>query len=1217
MRRFLMLTLVFLMTWNSHAQKKGQWSLQVKEGTSLEKYSRNRTLPERYVVFHLEKAPELEEDQEISLPMPDGRLSDFVIERHDVLSTELSAKYPEIQSYRGYLRADPEHQIFISKGRDGFFGMGFSPGQGQYFFDPIDGLENDFIVYKKSDLPASSLDFLCEVGSLSGKAASSEVHVSARQNSDLSARGAGDGQLRTFRLAVATTAEYSNFHLNNQSVSASASESEKKEAVLSAINTTMTRVNGIFERDVALTMELVAGNDELIFFDAATDGLSNFDAGDLIDESQEVIDEVIGYDNYDIGHTFSTGGGGLAMLRSPCTTNKAMGITGSSYPLGDAYDVDFVAHEMGHQFGATHTFNGTDGSCSGNKTVSTAVEPGSGSTIMSYAGLCSGINVQNLADSYFHTVSIAQMVDNTYSGNSDCGALSSLGNQAPVADAGTDYVMPISTPFILSGFASDADSENLTYSWEQIDNGTASAPPSSDDVAGPVFRSYAPVEESWRSFPVQSAVLSGENGAQWEVLPSVWRDLNFAFTVRDNHPGGGQSDVDYTLISVIEEAGPFEISSWNSSGEVLEGGTSVELTWEVAGTDQAPIGVEFLDLWVSYDNGVSFELYQEKLVNNGVYDMIVPNVDSDGFRVMLKAVDHIFYDINNHAVQVQRSDFSFEFVERDLEVCLPGDAVYELTYSAAEGFGSEVSLSVSGLPEGAQASISPEVVQTDATAVEIVISGLNTEMIGTYNLEFLGVDASSSQEKIVDLSLRVLNAELDSQLLVSPEQDEVTEGLSVMFSWETQENATEYLLEVSKSSDLSNPVLSQIFTGASYVYEGLESDQTYYWRVSPSNLCGTGASSEVASFQSANIVEEKAEYSGGDLSIPDSDSKGISAVVRVVNDFVINDVNVGVEITHPWAGDISLVLISPSGTSVDLIYQNALDSGDNFEQTVFDDQASVSIGLASAPFTGSFRPQESLSNFNEELSKGDWVLRVVDEASGDLGVLTGFYVALSGVVNDDVDGDGVLNSEDNCPYVANSDQLDSDGDGIGDVCEEDSGGIDLDTDLDGVADNIDNCPLSYNPDQADFDFDGIGDVCDDDIDGDGVPDLIDNCPRTFNDDQLDIDGDGIGDVCDSDISMDIAIPNGLSPNGDGLNDVWDLSVLSVVYQSVEVFIYSSSGELLFHDQDYQNNWSGQRNVGVSGPLEVGSYYYVIRANQAISSIYLQELSLSDWVYLNY
>src|SRR5690606_38438515 len=262
------------------------------------------------------------------------------------------------------------------------------------------------------------------------------------------------------------------------------------------------------ENDLAIRLEIIDDNDLIIFLDPETDGLTNNNSETIINkEIQPLIDAAIGASNYDIVHVFtktSSGGDGIAQLRSVCTSNKARGVTGFFSPTGDSFDIDFVAHEMGHQFGATHTFNN---SCNANRTNATAVEPGSGSTVMSYAGICPD-NVQGNSDGYFHAVSISQIWDNIIYGNSSCATETAITNQAPVIAALSNYTIPARTAFVLEASVSDLDGDVLTYSWEQQDNEVAVQPPAADSKAGPLFRSRPPNQSSKRFFPNAEALLT-------------------------------------------------------------------------------------------------------------------------------------------------------------------------------------------------------------------------------------------------------------------------------------------------------------------------------------------------------------------------------------------------------------------------------------------------------------------------------------------------------------------------------------------------------------------------------------------------------------------------------------------------------------------------------------------------------------------------------------
>ena len=382
----------------------------------------------------------------LSFPNEKGQLEKYQVFEVSILEESLQKKHPNIKSYIGKGIDNPSSVVRFSVTSIGLHAMVLQKSGDAVYIDPYTSNKESYIVYTKKNLSEVN-QFECKFDELNSESKFETSNVSAKNNN------ADDGILRTFRLAIATTGEYSQFHLNNQGISSNATDEVKKDAVLSAIVVTMTRVNGVFEKDVALTMQLVANNTDIIFLDPLTDNFTNNDGSNLINESQTVIDAAIGSENYDIGHTFGTNGEvSRAQRASVCIpSDKARGITGSSSTLGDPFAIDFVAHEMGHQFGANHTFNSDSGGCGGsNRNGGTAVEPGSGTTIMGYAGLCSPYDVQQHSDAYFHLVSIREMWSNITSGNSTCAAKDPTGNKAPILEALSSYTIPVSTPFILN-----------------------------------------------------------------------------------------------------------------------------------------------------------------------------------------------------------------------------------------------------------------------------------------------------------------------------------------------------------------------------------------------------------------------------------------------------------------------------------------------------------------------------------------------------------------------------------------------------------------------------------------------------------------------------------------------------------------------------------------------------------------------------------------------
>ncbi|WP_428741848.1 reprolysin-like metallopeptidase [Tenacibaculum sp.] len=577
-------------------------------------------------------------------PNSDGHLEAFRVREASILEPDFQAKHDNIRSYVGQSVENPESVIYFSITPQGLHAMTLSSKHGVQFIDPYSSGNNTYVVYNKKDLPKLNDLYSCII----------PKEYTSFKNSSISktksSLNANDGKLRTFRLALACTVEYATFQVNAANLS-TGTDTEKKAAVLAAMVVTMTRVNGIFKRDLSLQMTLV-NNDNIIFL-AEPDGLTNNDANLLIDESQTVIDAAIGSSNYDIGHTFSTGAGGLAQLSSSCNnTTKAMGVTGLSTPVGDAYDVDFVTHEMGHQFGAPHTFNGDALYCGDNRTPSNAYEPGSGSTIMAYAGLCSPQNVQSSSDAYFHQKSLQMIWDNITSGVSTCANASavSTGNTAPTAEAGNSYTIPKSTPYKLVGASTDVDgTATHTYTWEQYDLTATPGMPFETNVDGPLVRSFEGTTNPVRYIPRLEGLLISNGSTDWEKLASVSRPINFQLTVRDNDTRGGQTATDNMTATVDASKGPFMVTSQNTSGISWGVGSSQTITWDVAGTNTSPINTTNVNILLSTDGGLTYPTtLASNVPNNGSYLISsVPNNPAPYCRIMVEPVNNIYFAINS------------------------------------------------------------------------------------------------------------------------------------------------------------------------------------------------------------------------------------------------------------------------------------------------------------------------------------------------------------------------------------------------------------------------------------------------------------------------------------------------------------------------------------------------------------------------------------------
>ena len=578
----------------------------------------------------------------LQVPMPDGSMAEFAIWQTDLMHPDLAAKYPQIQTWIGQGITDPNASARFDWGLRGFHGMILSP-QGTVYIDPLQrGDLSHYQSYLKQHAqrrhPAIADQVIQAEGSLDvAKSSSHEPRAQAA------------GTLRQYRLAIAATGDYSHFHDAPALPMAGLAD---KAVVLSEMVNAVNRVVGIYEREFSVRMQLVANNDAVIFqhplADPYVDGaLTGLEGLPMLFTNTPILDALIGAENYDIGHVFSVGGGGVAQLGSVCGGSKGAGVTGLPEPVADPFYVDYVAHEIGHQFGANHTFNGVNGSCSGgNRNGSTAYEPGSATTIMGYAGICGDDNIQNNSDDYFHGVSfdeVHQFV--SQAGGLSCAEEIEIDNQAPIANAGRGgFSIPHSTPFELTGTASDPDGDAWTAQWEQFDLGPAiqagGAP-----AEGPLFRSYQPSTSTTRVFPRMEDLAANRSDIA-EVLPQGARDLSFRFTVRDNHPGSGGIANALLRFKVAGDAGPFRVTA-PAGGSSYPLNEAITVNWDVANTDAAPVNCSHVDISLSEDGGLSYPIsLLNTTANDGEESVTLPGQNIADARIKVKCSDNVFFAIS-------------------------------------------------------------------------------------------------------------------------------------------------------------------------------------------------------------------------------------------------------------------------------------------------------------------------------------------------------------------------------------------------------------------------------------------------------------------------------------------------------------------------------------------------------------------------------------------
>lgn len=575
----------------------------------------------------------------ISFPNSDGKLEHFKVRENSNFDPQLAAKYPDIKSYVGEGMGDSNSTVYFSISPLGLSSMEIYGDKSAVFIEPYTKDLSTYVVYRKSDKKDDLNKFECTVIDVAQKGISSTDNLAARPNAD-------DAKLRTFRLALSSTGEYTAYFGGT------------KANALAAMNNTMTRVNGVFEKDFSARMVLIANNDAVIYTNSSTDpysaasGMSSWNS-----QLQSTLTSVIGEANYDVGHLFgaSGGGGNAGCIGCVCVNgSKGSGYTSpaDAIPSGDNFDIDYVAHELGHQFGGNHTFSMS------NEGTGVNMEPGSGSTIMGYAGITSQ-DIQAHSDSFFHAVSIQQITDNIKA--KTCPTSTSTGNSVPTANAGADYTIPKGTPFMLTGAGTDANGDALTYIWEQMNNASssqtgASSAASATKATGPTFRSWTPQTTPTRYFPRMASVLTGATttaGSEItvEALSNVARTYNFRFTVRDNRAGGSGNNSDDAVITVNGTAGPFSVSSQNTA-TTYSGGTSQTITWNVAGTTANGVNAANVDILWSTDSGNTWTTLLSGTPNDGSQAVTIPNVSTTTGRIMVKGSNHIFFDVNNANITV-------------------------------------------------------------------------------------------------------------------------------------------------------------------------------------------------------------------------------------------------------------------------------------------------------------------------------------------------------------------------------------------------------------------------------------------------------------------------------------------------------------------------------------------------------------------------------------
>ena len=663
MKRLLCLLIATAIFAQAYAQKKNFWTEHTaKDSIKTHKSVARNSFPKEYKLFDIDEASfknellsivgkkSIKKSTIISLPNADGKSEDFELTEASNFDSTLQARFPEIRAYSGKGINDKSATVKVSISPDGIQSMVFRVGRENEFIEAYSEDKKTYAAFR-SQRKAGQVPWNCST-------VDKQLVSSLNQQvigSGLTARSGAD--LKTLRLAQSCNGEYAKYF--------GATDSTQVAKVLSAYNATLTRCNGVYEKDLALHLNLIDASTNVIYYNASTDPYTTMSSWNS--QLQSTLTAKIGEANYDIGHMFgATGGGGNAGCIGCICTNgsKGSGITSPAdgIPQGDNFDIDYVVHEVGHQLGANHTFSMS------NEGTGVNMEVGSGITIMGYAGITSQDVAPHSID-IFHQASINQIQTNL--GNKACPVTTSIaGNNAtPVVAPMSNYTIPKSTPFVLTGSATDTNGDILTYCWEQNDNASSSQTGSSSvasvtKATGPNWISNKPTVSPTRYFPQMSTILAGKlvtgpltGGdaiANTEALSSVARTLNFRLTVRDNVPYSsvapitvGQTAYTDVAVTVNANAGPFEVTSPNAA-VTLGIGTTQTITWNVNNTNASPINCANVKISLSTDGGLTFPtVLAASTPNDGTEDLILPSTATNTGRIKIEAVDNIFFDVSN------------------------------------------------------------------------------------------------------------------------------------------------------------------------------------------------------------------------------------------------------------------------------------------------------------------------------------------------------------------------------------------------------------------------------------------------------------------------------------------------------------------------------------------------------------------------------------------
>lgn len=987
MRSVLLLIFLFLFAALSYAQ---EW---IPDNSDNSSRTESQEYPQQTMLFHLKDFPtDLRSGDILKIPFTTSSFHSFEVTETPVFSPELQNQFPGIRSFqlqsgesRGTIAVSPEG-----------ISVWFHQNGKEYSLEKTgEGL------YRLRNTGAVTAIDRKDEKILLGKCLTSdaEAHFSDLHPEEKSIRAADLVTLHKYRLAISATSSYVAQHGGSL------------ETVMSRINEVFTRVNAVFRKEVAVEFEIIPESISLIFVDESDDPYSEGNNNRMLNKLDELLLTQIGRSHFDVGHLLATDCG-----RGTAGVSAGIG-TICGFDKGKALSCDLtnnlqdyvrvLTHELGHQLGASHTWSNCPPNNESQRSSPTAYEPGSGSSIMSYIGSCGPENLTNIPGPlYFHTGSVIEIQNFIRHGDGkSCVETTTSANHQPEiisTNIPEDEVLfiPVETPFLLDGEATDPDGDVLSYSWDQLDIGPIS-PLGSPIRSGPSVRSFAPAPGSRRYIPRPDSKPESRHSSE-EVLPTYSRDFTFSFTVRDNFEAAGGLSHKIVNFKSTEKAGPFFLSYPNKKEDVLYAGSLTTVRWDVAHTDRDPVNVRSVMIKMSTDGGQTFPvILAENTENSGTADVQIPDLISDSVRFMVQAGNHIFFDISEENLSViypDRPTIGLNIEPSRQVLCLPGKARIEVEAFPVLDFDGKVHLSLRHSYPDISISI-PD------TAVEVFRPvRLEIEVPSDFPSDTLRFELEATASGIDtirrEITLFIVNNNHDELTLLSPVGNTLQTAIRPDFEWTPTPNAKYYTLEVSRTAGFEKEdiLFSETgITGHNYSPGSeLEEGQIYFWRILPHNACSIPAEVPVSAFQT--LSQDCRRYEPDDLPVGlgGSSPGKIRSRVRVDEDFQISDVNVRhVRGFHESVNQLKFVL--EKDTERVTLYEGECGFRSLNLDVSFDDESTsyTDCRLGSGEAVKPLYPLEVMKNTE---SRGDWFFIWEDSVIGGGGIFEHWELELCGTI---------------------------------------------------------------------------------------------------------------------------------------------------------------------------------------------------------------------------